>query len=452
MTHDDHRTNARASTLLVVSFLAVAGIVYSFMWPQAPVQTTDSAQYMEAAHDLHDFHIDELNDRPPGYPLLLLLTGSSEHPTRALYHVQLTLHLVSVLLLALMLLRTGVGGRITAVFAVIACLPGSVAHCGYVLTESLSELCLVAATFLLISFHNRRGVARLVAAGLFAAAAAMVRPTYQLLGLALGAALLLGAFRPGSARRPLFGAAVIMAVLPTLLVGALAIYNLHAFGYFGLTPLGGFNLSTRTVRVLERLPDEYAPVRRVLIRHRDAALVSPGSSHTADMYIWQAIPDLEAATGLDRVELSKYMLKVNLLLIRRAPLEYLLEVGRAAASYWMPAGPVLANFGSRPLQLIWGLLHFAVVIVFFGVVAALFGCSLRDGTRSTALDPRFLIPTALIAYTMVISVAFEVGAPRYRVPTDLLILFVAAAGVRALTSFNATTPPVQPEPGALPPI
>jgi hypothetical protein len=61
---------------------------------------------------LSDFWIDELHLRTPGYPLLLLLTGSSQAPTRTLFFTSLLLHFASVWLLASALSCAGLTGLI----------------------------------------------------------------------------------------------------------------------------------------------------------------------------------------------------------------------------------------------------------------------------------------------------------------------------------------------------
>src|SRR5574339_167049 len=81
------RTAVAYAVLFTAAFMA-----YAWLWPQAPVMEGDSPQYLEVARDLTDFRIDALHDRTPGYPLLLVLTGSTETPTRALFYASLLLH------------------------------------------------------------------------------------------------------------------------------------------------------------------------------------------------------------------------------------------------------------------------------------------------------------------------------------------------------------------------
>jgi hypothetical protein len=125
-------------------------------------------------------------------------------------------------------------------------------------------------------------------------------------------------------------------------------------------------LSSRTARVIERLPDEYATVREVLIRYRDAMLVGRDGPHTAHQYIANpnVLRELTDITGLQGPQLAKYLLRINLLLIRKAPLEYLHDVVGAFFHFWFPASNVLANMNSRFMQLLWAVIHFCLIGIF----------------------------------------------------------------------------------------
>ena len=93
------------AALVYVLLFTVAFCFYSALWSSAPVMEPDSWTYLRAAQDLSDFHIDQLQTRAPGYPILLVLTQSSRSPGRILFFVSLLLHLASVWLLAIVLYR-----------------------------------------------------------------------------------------------------------------------------------------------------------------------------------------------------------------------------------------------------------------------------------------------------------------------------------------------------------
>lgn len=425
--------------ILVIIF---GGVFYSIMWRNAPCATADTAGYVEVAADLRDGKLDELHDRAPGYPILLLATNSLE-PSRTLFLTQLSLYLLSVLLCAVFLNTAGISRKFTLLFLLLSLIPPSVVNTVYMLTEALAAFCITAgAVALFWWFRNGRAPA-LIISGVAFAVSALVRPTYQLLFIMLTGILLISFLFSREGRKRIALAALFIFFSSCLILGGYSWYNRQNADYFGLSPTLGFNLSTKTVRVIERLPDEYKDVRELLIRSRDSDLIERNSSHTGVMFIWKTIPDLQRLTGLSKVDLSTYMLRLNLLLIREAPLEYVVEVARSLSTYWLPSSTDISNFNSKPIQSLWTIIHFAVVALFFSVSVLIF--SLLAIVRRLPLEIRsrvshltapfrhlflpFFISISIIVYTMLISTMVEVGSPRYRTPTDVLMFFALAIGV-----------------------
>lgn len=425
----------------------LALVVYSGLWRSAPVLEGDSAQYMEVARDLGDFHLDDLHDRAPGYPLLLTLTGSANAPNRNLFRISVALHAMSVWLLALVLRAAGVGHRGLVAFGVLLMLPLYVEPAGSVMTENLAEFALsVGVAGLVIWQYSRRSV-WLISASVALAYAGITRPTYQVLGFALAGGVLvwpslrraIGLTRPDAIR-----AAVALSLASIVIVGGLSAYNERTFGFFGVAPTLGFHLSTKTTRVFERLPDDYGSVRDILVRARDAELVKPGGTHDGTQAIWSARSELATVTGMTTPELSSYLVKMNLTLIRRAPMEYLADVGRALASYWLPAtGPLVS--GEWPfLRWLWVLTHVAVVLtlviqsmVLAGAVMASAGersawmANVRSRLRASPLLVfAYGLAGAIVLYTMLLSCLLDIGEPRQRRPTDVLLVLMCFLGAR----------------------
>src|SRR5712692_5190981 len=80
------------AAIVYAAFFAIAFWSYTILWANAPAMEPDSFTYLTAAQDLSDFHIDQLQTRAPGYPILLVLTQSSRSPGRILFFVSLLLH------------------------------------------------------------------------------------------------------------------------------------------------------------------------------------------------------------------------------------------------------------------------------------------------------------------------------------------------------------------------
>ena len=412
--------------LLGLASLAAYGIV----WNGAPVIEGDSSQYMEVARDLRDFRIDDIHDRAPGYPALLALTGSTEAPTRALFYASLFFHFASLWLLAMALHASGVSERMLTAFGILLALPPYVEPAGYVMTENLAQFALAAGLTGLVMWFRARRVAWLVAASLAIAYAGLTRPVYQMLAFALAAGLVLfpGAVRRlGLTYRDAVAAAAALVVTSVLILGGLCVRNSVAFGYFGVAPTFGFHLSTKTTSLLERLPDKYSVARDILIRERDAQLVKPGGKHNGTQAIWHARDELSKATGLSTPQLSAYLVRMNLELIAQSPVEYLEDVARAFAAYWFPAAGPLASLGSSALRWLWALLHLAVVAVLIVTPGVVMRAMATRGSEPSHIFVAWLLSAGIVIYTMLLSCFLDIGEPRQRRPTDVLLLFMCFA-------------------------
>src|SRR5207249_6221762 len=257
-------------------------------------------------------------------------------PTRGLFFVSLLLHFLAIWLLASALYRAGLKEIMLTVFCLILLLPPYVEPAGYVMSENLAEVMLVSAFVGLVFWWlNKRPISILLSA-LAIGCAGLTRPTYQVLVLAIVGYVVIVSFtlrRTAAMWKDIVKASLILICGSVVLLGGYAFFNYRTFGYFVITPKLGLTLSLKTARVIERLPEEYARVREVLIRARDAELITD-PSHTGQDYIWRLMPELMKITGFQQPQLSDYMLRINWLLIKKAPLNYLQEVVRAFGSFW----------------------------------------------------------------------------------------------------------------------
>jgi hypothetical protein len=350
-------------------------------------------------------------------------------------------------LLASVLWRAGLSGRKVTLFSLILLLPPFVEPAAYVLTETLAEATLVAAFVSLVFWYlNKRTIWILISAASIGYAA-LTRPTYQILALAVAAWLVTAYFlRPRTPIRwrDLVQGSLVLISGSILIVGGYAYFNYRNFGYFGITYKLGISLTQKTVHVIERLPDEYAAIREVLIKGRNSDLVA--SRGTELGYISAIVPELTQLTGLDEPRLSHYLLKLNLLLIRKAPLNYIQDVVSAFGHYWFPTTSTeFANFNSRLLQMLWGVMHFILfgafalnLILLFGAAIFLKMCNLFadqldkiniGATRSIDFQEfAYGLAGTIVFYTAAISCFIDVGDPRHRVPTDVIIVFMLFLG------------------------
>lgn len=454
-------SNRAVSVLAALLISGAALAAYGWAWPEAPVLDGDSAQYMEVAADLRDGRLDRLHFRTPGYPLLLVATAATEHPTRALFFVSLFFHLAAVWLLAAVFRAAGASWAWILLLVVLLLLPPYVEPAAYVMTENLAQLLLVAGFAALVFGHRDTRLLWWALAGIAFSSSALVRPVYQFLPLGIAGFLLvrgsLGEGRAAERRRSVI-ASLIIVVIWAGVSGAYAAHNRWRFGWFGIAPSTGLHLTTRTVSLLDRVPDEYAVVREILIRARDEELIRRGGTHTGSQAIWAAREQLEAVTGLAMPELSAMLVRMNVAVIRRAPLEYAKEVARSLPVYWFPAHGRLSD--RSPLRWCWVVVH-GVLVATYGLLLAmlvamaalratrllpgLLSASVRNSLRAAAFP--FTVAVAIVLYTMVLTCLIDIGEPRQRRSTDALFVFATVLGTwawgtasRAARQADATAP------------
>jgi hypothetical protein len=163
-----------------------------------------------------------------------------------------------------------------------------------------------------------------------------------------------------------------------------------------------------------------------------------------------------AVTGLSKADLSMYLVRMNLVLIARAPIEYLQEVFRSLATYWFPPGGTLVSDVSRAGRWVWVLVHVALVGGLLLQVIVILGMAAYDATRVRVLGVPWRVPrqlthegravtvwmilAAVIVYTMVLSCLIDIGEVRQRRQTDVLIILACVLGAKIWRSTLRTGP------------
>lgn len=432
---------------VAIGFLALALAVvvgYTVAWREAPVEASDSAGYFAVAHDLADFRLERLHYRPPGYPMWLRLLGFVEHhATKRLVAAGLLLYVFGLWTLTLVLQRLELSQRGLMLFVLLLSLPPFVEPAAYVLSENLAQFLLDASLVAVVFWLWRRQSRYLWLAGSILAAAALTKPTYVLLAPALASSLALSAFLFDLQTRRAARAGLLLIGISALPVAGFVLFNGYRFGYFTISPGNlAYSLSTKTVRLLERLPDEYAEAREAMIAVRDENLVERGSSHTAEQYFPRARAAVAEVTGLEGEELDALMLRLQLRLIAEAPLSYLHHVGQSVVSFWYPSVGRI-NFGpSGLLHIFWAGLQI-LVVGWFGLQLFVVGGlgvfelsrRLAQGRLAVAASPLtgsrvtvYLLALCMIVYTMAVSCLVHHGDPRFRTVNDPLIVLLCFLG------------------------
>lgn len=408
---------ARATILSLLLLALILRLAWALTRPSDPAalaQLPDQVEYLAAARSLLQgeglsFIDPRFGDRvfayrTPGYPLLIAASGGNAQVVRV---VQCLLD-TSTVLAAYLLARRWLPGRPAVVAAAMVALnPFLIYFCGLLLTESLFTCMLGWGMFLLTS---RRTVPWLVG-GSTLALSVLVRPGAIALPVLLGVLAALLNPPPASPyhhrKWPLpVGTTMLLLTLAALLPWAWRNHRvLNAWVWTstnaGITSYDGFN---------------------------------PDATGASDQTFVQRMPQLK---GMTEVERNDYLAARAAAYARENPRRALELAAVKVARTWSPR-PLSAEF-SRPLYVL-AAMAYAIPLFVLALLAVFGSRTLRPSAKLFLLAPAVYLTAAA---------ATSVGSLRYRLPAEVPMAVLAAAGLAPALAGLARRPrpaaqPVQP--------
>lgn len=400
-------------------------------YPQ--VSYSDTASYRRSAEAVLGGFEEYDGTRTPGYPAWMAMIG----PDRAVYASQLMLGLgITLAWFYIGYQSSGkpfFGGLVALAHTLN---PGQFFFEANLLTETLSTFWLALAllgAFLWLEKPQYRSWWLGIGIGLMAALATLTRPLFIFMPIWLAFCLALSV--EGKQVR-LDWKPVLFVLLPAiLLVGGWMRWIQTNYHVFSLTTMTGYHLVQHTGYYFEDVPDEYAELREVYLAYRDARMAETGTQGNA---IWDAIPAMQAAAGMNFYELSRTLQSISIDLIRSHPGEYLNRVLKGwwlfwrAPVYWNAGGfpwPVLASIlgagilgmrvvlfvgnlffvvasfaalVSKRLRKAWGLTQFHTLLA-----GSVWATSIASSFMDHGDNPRFLVPLQSVVVYLVLWVLFR---------------------------------------------
>lgn len=407
--------------VLIVSILL--RITLFLIYP--PVSYSDTASYRRSANAVLSGFDTYDGTRTPGYPVFMALIG----PDRAVYAAQLSLGLV----MTLAWLFIGWRGSNKPYFGALTALahtlnPGQLFFEANLLTETLSTfwlvLSLVGAYFWLD--HTKYQTLWVgLGIGLSAALATLTRPVYIFMPLWLTLFL---AFSFKNKKLGFDWKPWVFVLIPSiLLIGGWMGWIGSRYHVTGLTTMTGFHLVQHTGYYFEDVPDEYAELRDIYLDYRQERIDARGTQGNT---IWDAIPAMQAATGMNFYELSRTLQKISIQLILTHPWQYLARVLRGwwlfwrAPVYWDVAA-IASPFMASVLQLVIlsaRLTLFGMNLIF--VLTSIIGLFSKRLGQIWALGPFHWLLAGSVWGTSVLSSLLDHGDnPRFLVPLQTMVVF-----------------------------
>jgi 4-amino-4-deoxy-L-arabinose transferase-like glycosyltransferase len=426
--------------LLVLIIISLLIRVVFFLFYR-PASFDDTLGYIDTGQTLQAANFEGYNaSRTPVYPLLMVATGFD--PWR-LWMVQLLMGLaITVMLYLLARFHTG-NSRIAFVVGLSYSLAlNSLFFEAALLTETAGTFLLFLSLIFFILTRRRKGrLIFYVATAILASLAALTRP----LMLLLAPLYLLFFIRRWHRRdydrrlwvRYLAGFGLPVAIL----LGGYIIFNGNYAGSFTFSTLTGYNLAGHSGAFIEYAPDEYATIRDIYLKYREARVAATG---THIWTIWDAQGEMSQATGLDFVGLNNALTRLSVRLIATHPLMYLRNVAVAWAQFWASGiSWDLDNLASADNQTIFNGLWWVVrgVLIFINVTFLFIGLhSLYERRRKYRVlnyDPEFhwlvltlVLGTALLQALIIFADNWRLSAPYQPLIVYVVIVWLWLFGLR----------------------
>jgi 4-amino-4-deoxy-L-arabinose transferase-like glycosyltransferase len=414
--------------------LAVAAIQRLLLWFFYPaVSLNDTGSYRRSAEAILGGWKQYDGTRTPGYPAFMALAG----PDERVYAAQLLLGL------AITLLFFYIGWKITGRgwFGALAALMHTLNAQQFLfeanlMTETLATfwIALVWAgmAFLLDDRAAREkipaweliGAAALT--GLAAGLSILTRPLFIYLPfwIALFLAFLWHGPKPG-----IRWSAVLVALLPGIILAGWWVNFIHdRFGMWSLSAMTGYHLIQHTGVFFEYVPEEYAVLRDTYLTFRDARIAEYGTQTNA---IWDAIPELQQATGESFYGLSRLIQKVSIQLILEHPVLYARNVVLGwfwfwkVPVYWSAAAienPVWVNLARGLLLVERGLLFVINMIFISGSIVLVVVKKFRQRVNVT---PFIWFSVGAVWIASVLQSMLDHGDnPRFLIPMQSLVVLL----------------------------
>jgi hypothetical protein len=411
--------------LAIVLVVAIVLRVWLFI-SYPPVSYSDTASYRRSAEAVLGGFEAYDGTRTPGYPAWMALLG----PDRAVYASQLVLGLGITLMWFYIGYRSSGKPFLGGLAALAHTLnPGQLFFEANLLTETLSTFWLTMALlglFVWLEDRKYRSWWLGLGIGLVAALAALTRPLFIFIPIWLALCL---AFSLEDKKLSIHWKPLAAVLLPAiLLMGGWMRWIQSNYHMFSLTTMTGYHLVQHTGYYFEAVPDEYAELREVYLDYRDARMAETGTQGNT---IWDAIPAMQAASGLNFYELSRTLQSISIDLILSHPGEYLSRVLKGwwmfwrAPVYWDAGGISAQGLVSALSVLILGeraLLVAGNLVFVLASLAALISKRLREAWAITTFH--VLLAGSVWASSVASSLMDHGDNPRFLVPLQTAVVYL----------------------------
>lgn len=302
-----------------IKILIIFGLLFRFVLSLVYMnvsQFPDSSSFMVLAKRMLEFNlVDYTGERSPGYPLLLFLALGFK-PLVVLFQFAIGI------LTSILWFKTILTFKFSNKQAFwITLFMQSFIHVYFyetaILVESLT-LFLISSLFYLLStnYLEEKNIKKELIVGSILGFLVLVKPFFAFIPFII---YFYSVFKSFTFKNVL-SSKIIILIFPLIAYFGWSSVNKLNTGYFVSTTYFGLNLSQNCVHFAEKAPDEFSTIRKIYIKHREAALAEKSD---VAMSIWRAEQELIDSTGLNYFpDLSNELGKFAKATVANAPNEY----------------------------------------------------------------------------------------------------------------------------------
>ena len=417
----EHKYFAWLSIVILIAILLRVWLFTSYQ----PITFSDTNSYRRSANAVLAGFDGYDGTRTPGYPVFMALIG----PDQAIFVSQLILGFVITMIWFFIGYKSTGQPYFGGLMALAHTLnPGQLFFEANLLTETLTTFLLTLALLggLLWLYEPRvRKIWLAIVIGLLSGLSTLTRPLFIFMPFLLAAFL---AIEIKNKKIKIEWKPIISVLFPamTIIVGWMMWINSN-FNTFSLTTMTGYHLVQHTGYYFESVPDEYADLRDIYLEYRDERIRERGSQGNA---IWDAIPAMQAATGMSFYHLSRTLQRISIDLILRNPFAYLGRVIRGwwffwrAPVYWNQtvfSSLAFSSFLGRVILVVRGMLF--LINLGFIISSSLFLIFSRFRKIFNLTTYHWLLAASIWAASILSSLLDHGDNPRFLIPLQTAVVF-----------------------------
>lgn len=220
--------------------------------------------------------------------------------------------------------------------------------------------------------------------------------------------------------------------------------NFENTGYRQTTYFMGYNLIQTATHFYEKIPNEHAQVRHILLKYRQRAQDSLPETQLP-MTVWHAEEDLLQETGLSKPELGAYFKEIAVPLFKENKMDYAKQVGLSLKLFWGARSHFLWNKEAmQPVfmqKVIVGITHYIqkpllilLNVIFLLTSGFILWKALRSKLKKIGVL-EFMVCTVIAASVAQALVAYGDNS-RFAFPFFGIILIIAASGIMQLLQWR----------------